>query len=854
MKQTKRIISLILCLLMLVAVVPVMEVSATCCRKDHFDKSRYTLTGDMAYDVAMIAKSQKGRTCTDFGYSGVDYGAWCDEYVADCIENAGGDDSIVAHGGDVADFKKMMRDRGAEPVTSPRTGDLVFFTNGTKLKHVEIVTKVENGVPYCAGGNNGSSPGSCKGERTVGSVASSIGSVDSYLRPNYNNAPAPSSAISIPNGFYTIQSVRDPEKVLDIQGNENKNGANIQLYDNVGTTVQKFWIAKTGDYYTIKNVYTKKWLDIASPYDTDGCNIQLWDTNTRTEQKWRFEDAGNGNVYIHSLYGMYVDTDAGNTYNGVNVETYHFDGSTSQQWTLIKTSGSNKLDDVAEGIYTFHNVRDTSKVLDIQENSTSNGANIQLYDDVNTPVQQFKVQKSGDYYTIQSVHSGKWLDIARPCNENGCNIQLWEKNTEREQKWMFEDAGNGNILIRSLYGMYVDTEDGETNNNTNIETFEYDGSTSQQWRMHRVYNVTYNANGGTGAPGKQYKQANINLTLSSAKPTRSGYTFVKWNTKADGKGTNYNSGAYYTGNADLTLYAVWNHTTHAYTAKVTKAATCTTDGVRTYTCSCGASYTETIAKLGHSYGAWTKLNDTQHQRVCSRNSSHVEKANHTWNAGTVTKAATCVATGVKTYTCTVCKATKTETIAVNASNHMNKTNVAATASTCTVKGYTAGVYCNDCKKYISGHAEQPLAAHKTTTQNAKAASCTAEGYTGDQVCTVCKQTITKGTAIAKKAHTLTTVNKAEASCTAAGYTGDQYCTTCKQTITKGSAINALGHANADSNGNCTRCGQHIKDVTPSQPSNPQPNPNACKYCGKVHTGPFGWLIKFFHSILAIFKR
>ena len=53
---------------------------------------------------------------------------------------------------------------------------------------------------------------------------------------------------------------------------------------------------------------------------------------------------------------------------------------------------------------------------------------------------------------------------------------------------------------------------------------------------------------------------------------------------------------------------------------------------------------------------------------------------------------------------------------------------------------------------------------------------------------------------------------------------------------------------------CTRCGTHIKDVTPSQPSNPQPNPNACKYCGKVHTGPFGWLIKFFHSILAIFKR
>ncbi len=178
----------------------------------------------------------------------------------------------------------------------------------------------------------------------------------------------------------------------------------------------------------------------------------------------------------------------------------------------------------------------------------------------------------------------------------------------------------------------------------------------------------------------------------------------------------------------------------------------------------------------------------------------------------ITKSATCSATGIRTFTCS-CGDTYTETVPINPSNHVNKTNVAAITSTCTVKGYTAGVYCNDCKKYISGHAEQPLAAHKTTTQNAKAAACTTAGYTGDQVCTVCKQTITKGSAIA-----------------------------------------ALGHTSPDSKGNCTRCGQHIKDVTPSQPSNPQPNPNACKYCGKVHTGPFGWLIKFFHSILAIFKR
>ncbi len=71
------------------------------------------------------------------------------------------------------------------------------------------------------------------------------------------------------------------------------------------------------------------------------------------------------------------------------------------------------------------------------------------------------------------------------------------------------------------------------------------------------YTVTYNANGGTGAPGNQTKTYGVDLTLSSAKPTRTGYTFSKWNTKADGSGTNYNSGTKYTKNSNLKLYAQW---------------------------------------------------------------------------------------------------------------------------------------------------------------------------------------------------------------------------------------------------------------------------------------------------------
>ena len=72
-----------------------------------------------------------------------------------------------------------------------------------------------------------------------------------------------------------------------------------------------------------------------------------------------------------------------------------------------------------------------------------------------------------------------------------------------------------------------------------------------------VYTISYNANGGSGAPSNQTKDGGIDLTLSSTVPTRTGYAFAGWNTQADGSGTSYASGATFTGNANTTLYAQW---------------------------------------------------------------------------------------------------------------------------------------------------------------------------------------------------------------------------------------------------------------------------------------------------------
>ncbi len=108
---------------------------------------------------------------------------------------------------------------------------------------------------------------------------------------------------------------------------------------------------------------------------------------------------------------------------------------------------------------------------------------------------------------------------------------------------------------------------------------------------------------------------------------------------------------------------------HSFTSQVLEAATCKKDGSEKLTCTaCGHSKTQVISKTNaHSYGSWSKVNDDKHKHTCTVCGKE-ETAAHTWNSGTVTKAATCTATGTRSRTCTGCKATKTETVPKSASH------------------------------------------------------------------------------------------------------------------------------------------------------------------------------------------
>lgn len=115
--------------------------------------------------------------------------------------------------------------------------------------------------------------------------------------------------------------------------------------------------------------------------------------------------------------------------------------------------------------------------------------------------------------------------------------------------------------------------------------------------LNQTYKVTYNANGGTGAPAAQTKNHGANLTLSSTKPTRAGYTFVGWAESASATSAAYSAGSIYSNNKNVTLYAVWRKQTYTITFNANGGANA--PGVQTQTY--GTAITVTNEKPDKTY-------------------------------------------------------------------------------------------------------------------------------------------------------------------------------------------------------------------------------------------------------------
>ena len=257
----------------------------------------------------------------------------------------------------------------------------------------------------------------------------------------------------------------------------------------------------------------------------------------------------------------------------------------------------------------------------VEGDGTGNSLTVQLRDANDN---YFEAQIALDFTGGKTIKI-PFADFKAPSWQSGGTL-----DTSKLDQFSFYMGGDsvttGTVYIDDV----VFYEDGQTEKphlSTKSGTFDADAPSGVRTDLvlygKSVESIT--ANGKKLAGGSDYSTNGSQIMLNESwLKTLGNGTYTLTYTFSDGSSDTF----------ALTVKNVKSSHTHSYTAKVTKEATCTTEGERIYTCTCGDRYTETIPATGHSESAWI-----------------------------IDKAATAIENGSKHTECTTCgKVIKTEVI------------------------------------------------------------------------------------------------------------------------------------------------------------------------------------------------
>lgn len=460
---------------------------------------------------------------------------------------------------------------------------------------------------------------------------------------------------------------------------------------------------------------------------SDNCGIKnvsiaTWSQDGQTDLKWRGANYnGAGTYFIDIKRSEHSQLMNSLYYN--HIYAYDYAGNCSVEvrdmdYRIKSDTGKN----IAEGEYRIVTSKDSDFALSAANGGVTEGTNIQLYKNTSDKDQTFNISYVGDgFYKIIGTKSGLALDVYGEKYQLETNVMLSKYHAGANQQWMFKKLSDGvySIVSRSN-GLVLDFYKGIYENCTNVQVYEQNGGYNQQWKFKRVlkdsmvnfnitdvyrsnylqqidkinvkvdgkklvrdvdYEVSYMLKDGrlsyvvmgkgnycdkvvkTYTLKKEPESENESVKVPTVKPTEKETTAKPTEKQTTVRPTEKETETFE------------KEHTHSYTSTITKAATCTDNGIKTYKCSCGKSYTEIIEKTGHQhthirnsiladcttegYTGDTYCSDCG-QKISSGNV--IPQKGHKWDSGVITKNATSSEEGIKTYTCKVCGEKRTETI------------------------------------------------------------------------------------------------------------------------------------------------------------------------------------------------
>lgn len=646
MSSMKKVLCAILVLFMCFSIMPTADLVI---KADAAYENTYVNTGNQRNDIIGVARTQLGYTegynnDTKYGnWYGLPNQPWCAMFVSWCANQAGISTSVMPKISYVPDYFDNSAFTIKYSDYTPQPGDL-FITKSKS--HVGLVWYTDGSYFYTIEGN--SSDCVCSHRYAISSYYFAV--------PNYSGSstPAPSTSwvFSKPStypsygGYLQVGSTDDgARRVSFLQTSLNYLGfdcgnvdgqfgsatkeqvknfqaaVGVEVDGIVGPTtwdklIQRVGLNDIGTDFWIYLIMKKDWKHLENSASS---NVQIaanGNDNNDPKQIWYVERTSEGRYKFRNAYDdKMLDLYGANAINGNGVQTWEHHGDTSQQWIVAYS-----LD--GEGYCIRTACGDT--VLDSYGGWTSAGNNIQVWEYNSSDAQKFvfyTLATDNVYYSKPAKPSAPTLSV----KAGSTTTFSWTNSPLKDSKYDSREyvlriwkgsSTSGDVFVRkdlsaNTLSCNIDLADGTYTATVLAKNAKYSGyntssnavtftvkSCPHSWKWVVDKAATCKA---TGLKHEECANCKEKRNQNTVIPLASHTEVIDKAVAATCSSTGLTEGKHCSVcGAVLVAQKTVEKTNHSYTSSVTTQPTCTKEGVRTYKCVCGVSYTESIEKIAHT--------------------------------------------------------------------------------------------------------------------------------------------------------------------------------------------------------------------------------------------------------------